>query len=107
MPEYDIKQVQSIEKFLKYWTQAMIDTHWFKEHILFHYTRNEMIEEITKEFAELDNLYLVATSKDAKKIFGVLRVKVKENIGKFLEQKRKYNLPLGGMRVLLHDDFEK
>ncbi len=81
MPEYDIEQVESIEKFLKYWTQAMIDTHWFKEHILFHYTRNEMIEEITKEFAELDNLYLVATSKDAKEIFGVLRVKIKENIG--------------------------
>lgn len=81
MTKYHVKNVQSVEKFLKYWTQAMADTHWFKEHILFHYTRDEMTEEITKEFAELCNLYLVAKSKDAKEIFSVLRVKIKENIG--------------------------
>ncbi|MFQ6068882.1 MAG: GNAT family N-acetyltransferase [Candidatus Bathyarchaeia archaeon] len=81
MSEYVIRQVQSVGEFLKYWTQAMVDTHWFKEQIPFHYTRKEMIEEITKEFAELGNLYLVAKSKDAKEILGVLRVKIKENIG--------------------------
>ena len=81
MSEYVIRQVQSVGEFLKYWTQAMADTHWFKEQIPFHYIRKEMIEEITKEFAELGNLYLVAESKDVKEILGVLRVKIKENIG--------------------------
>lgn len=76
MPEYDIKQVQSIEKFLKYWTQAMIDTHWLKEHILFHYTRNEMIEEVEKEFAEPSNLHLAAKFKGVNEVLGVLRVKI-------------------------------
>lgn len=80
MPKYDIKQVPSVEKFLKYWTQAMADTHWFKEHILFHYTRDEMIEEIIKEFAELNSLHLVAKSKNTKEVLGALRAKLQRNV---------------------------
>ena len=80
MSAYDIKQVQSVEKFLKYWTQAMADTHWFKEPILFHYTCDEVIEEIRKEFAE-PNLHLVAKTRNTKEVLGVLRVKIQGNVG--------------------------
>jgi len=80
MSKYDIKQVRFMERFLKYWTQAMTDTHWFKEHILFHYTRNEMIEEIKKEFAEPSNLHLVAKFKGTNEVLGVLRVKIRGSV---------------------------
>lgn len=80
MSKYDIKQVQSVKKFLEYWTQAMADTHWFRESILFHYTRDEMIEEIIKEFDAPSNLHLVAKSKSTKEVLGALRVKIRGNI---------------------------
>jgi ribosomal protein S18 acetylase RimI-like enzyme len=81
MNKYTVEQVHSVDEFLANWTKAMVDVHWFKEEIPFHYTRDEMVEEIRKEFAEADNLHLVAKSKDDKKVLGVLRVKIQEDSG--------------------------
>lgn len=79
--KFDIRQVKSVEKFLEYWARAMADTRWFKEQMLFHYTKKEMVDEIKNEFDQSSNLYLAAESRAEKETLGVLRVKIKENIG--------------------------
>ena len=75
-----VEKLDFAKDYLHYWTKAMADVHWFKEPRLFDYNRNDMIEEIMKNFAKSQSIHLVAKYKDGE-ILGILGVKVSKNIG--------------------------
>lgn len=78
-----VEKAHSPKEYLEYWTRAMADVHWFKKRGFFDYNRDEMIEEITREFGKPRCIYLVAKSKKAENVLGVLGVKIRGNVGTF------------------------
>jgi len=78
-----VQRVHSPDVYLRYWTRAMADVHWFKKRRLFDYAREEMFEQIAEEFEKPESVHFVAKSRDAGKILGVLGVKTKGSVGYF------------------------
>lgn len=78
-----VEKADSVEEYLKYWTKAMADVHWFKKRGLFDYNRDEMVEEIAGEFGQPGSIHLVAKSPSTDEVLGVLGVKVSRDVGTF------------------------
>lgn len=76
-----MERVHSVEEYLEYWTQSMVDVHWFEKQRLFDYNRDEMLEEIAEEFGKSGSIHLVAKSQDTGEILGVLEAKIRRDVG--------------------------
>jgi ribosomal protein S18 acetylase RimI-like enzyme len=76
-----VEIADSASEYLEQWARAMADVHWFHSPSLFDYSREEMAEEIAKEFDQPECLHLVATSEGSDETLGVLKVKLRESVG--------------------------
>lgn len=78
-----VERVHSAKEYLEYWAKVIADVHWFKKRRLFDYNRDEMTEEIAREFGKPRSIYLVARSQETEEILGVLDAKISRNVGTF------------------------
>lgn len=74
------KEADSLRGYLEHWTKAMAEVYWFINPILFDYVREEIVEEITKEFNQPNCMHLMAISQDSNEILGVLKVRTHKGI---------------------------
>ena len=78
-----MERAHSAKEYLEYWKSAMADIHWFKKRRLFDYNRDEMIEDVTREFGSPGSIGLVARSQESGEVLGVLGVSIRGNAGVF------------------------
>jgi ribosomal protein S18 acetylase RimI-like enzyme len=76
-----VEEAKSKEDYIKAWTECMEDVYWFKEQRLFDYNRDEMVQEISRDFNKSKSVFLVAKPEGSERIVGVLGVKLEGKIG--------------------------
>jgi ribosomal protein S18 acetylase RimI-like enzyme len=79
--KFTIKIADSLSEYLQHWTKAMADMHWFNASNPFGYVREEMTEEIAKEFNQPENIHLLAKSEAFGEVLGVLKVMIQGSVG--------------------------
>jgi len=79
--EIVVEEAKSKDGYINAWIKGMQDLHWFKERRLFDYNRDEMIEELSKDFGKPDGVFLVAMLEGSKKNVGVLGIKLQAEVG--------------------------
>jgi len=76
-----VEKSESKDEYISAWIKGIQHLHWFKERRPFDYNRDEMIEELSKDFGKPDVVFLVATLAGSKKKVGVLGIKLQERVG--------------------------
>jgi len=71
-----VEMANSANEYMQQWTKAMVDAHWFHNPSLFYYNREEMAEEIVREFHKPECIHLLAKSADSNEILGCLKIKI-------------------------------
>lgn len=77
----NIEIADSLDEYLLHWTKCIADVHWFDNPSPFDYNREEMAEEIAKEFNQPECIHLVAKSERSNEVLGTLKVKIQANVG--------------------------
>jgi len=75
-----IRESESIDEHLQSWKIAMQNMPWFREHRLFDYDPDEIIEDIKQAYHDPNNLFLVAHQTKTREDVGVLGITVKNNV---------------------------
>lgn len=76
-----VEEAKSKEDYIRAWIEGMRHLHWFKECRLFDYNRDEMMEELSRDFGKPGGVFLVAMLEGSENIIGVLGIKLQGEVG--------------------------